>query len=199
MLSSQSSSSSSVMFLDALCCCCDAVLFSSGVSSFKGSRKVKRTDLKSGNNSIPALWPGSFCFLMHNWLYLNTISLSRRTAHHIPKRVATIKKLGQLNKLSQSGVASLWFKGGQGRVCSRQMISDPLLRSVCNPVRCRVYFNVGEEQEIATTADCPAWLSHHGMILYSDGIVFLRELSLCFRVESTTYNWKERAFQDCLQ
>lgn len=46
MLSSQSSSSSSVTSLDTRCCCCDDVLFSSGNSTFKGSREVKTARLK---------------------------------------------------------------------------------------------------------------------------------------------------------
>lgn len=46
MLSSQSSSSSSVTSLDVLCCCCDDVLFSSCISTFKGSREAKTRRLK---------------------------------------------------------------------------------------------------------------------------------------------------------
>lgn len=44
MLSSQSSSSSSVTFLDVLCC--DAVPLSSGMSSFKGSRKSEKNRIE---------------------------------------------------------------------------------------------------------------------------------------------------------
>lgn len=98
MLSSQSSSSSSVTFLDVLCCCGDAVLFSSGISSFKGSRKVKRTDLKiwkqfhtSSLSQIILVFNTQLTQFKHNLSFLkNSESYSKNSSNDKKKKGSLI-------------------------------------------------------------------------------------------------------------